>query len=328
MLDPMAIKTPHFIQIQPIDQGGVRNELLRGLLSPVAHTSPKYLYDTLGSRLFEAITELPEYYPTRTEAQIFALHGDAIAACMPQHATLVDLGAGNCAKAANLFSRLMPRRYVAVDISTDFLRNAMECLQRRYPGLDMLGIGADFSTGLLLPPAAGDAQLDARVLFYPGSSIGNFTPDEALQFLRSMHAACGVALGSGLLIGVDLVKGHAELEAAYDDALGVTAAFNRNLLLHINRLCEADFCLPDWRHVALFNDDASRIEMHLQAIRAVTVCWPGGQRAFALGERIHTENSYKWTLDSFSNLLHLSGFHQCQYWMDPGQRFAVFWAGC
>jgi uncharacterized SAM-dependent methyltransferase len=127
---------------------------------------------------------------------------------------------------------------------------------------------------------------------------------------------------------VDLVKDPTELQAAYDDALGVTAAFNRNLLLHINRLCETDFCLPDWRHVALFNAEVSRIEMHLQATRAVTVCWAGGQRAFSLGERIHTENSYKWTLERFSDLLHRSGFRQCCHWTDPGARFAVFWAAC
>ena len=149
------------------------------------------------------------------------------------------------------------------------------------------------STPISSPLSGCDPQTDVRVLFYPGSSIGNFAPDEALVFLRSVHAACGSRPGSGLLIGVDLVKDTVELEAAYDDALGVTAAFNRNLLLHINRLCGTDFAVPDWRHVALFNTAASRIEMHLQATRAVTVRWADGARAFALGERIHTENSYK-----------------------------------
>ena len=321
------MKKPQFIQLHHTDHSRVRDELLRGLSSPAAHASPKYLYDTLGSRLFEAITELPEYYPTRTEASIFALHSEAMAKHVPLGATLVDLGAGNCAKAASLFNRFVPSRYVAVDISVEFLRNALDCLQRRYPALDMVGVGLDFSAGLTLPPEAGDPQADARVLFYPGSSIGNFSPDEALIFLGSVRTACGTQRGSGLLIGVDLVKGTAELEAAYDDALGVTAAFNRNLLLHINRLCATDFFLPDWRHVGLFNTTESRIEMHLEATRPVTVCWPGGQRKFALGERIHTENSYKWTLDGFSELLHHAGFEARRHWTDPAQRFAVFWAG-
>jgi L-histidine N-alpha-methyltransferase len=324
------MKKPVFLQIHQSDNAGVRDELLLGLQSPQAHTSPKYLYDALGSRLFEAITELPEYYPTRTEADIFATHGDAMARHVPPGATLVDLGAGNCAKAASLFGRFAPGRYVAVDISVEFLRNALECLQRQYPALDMVGVGVDFSTGLELPPEVqshtGGPQIDTRVLFYPGSSIGNFAPQDALAFLRSLHAACGTQPGSGLLIGVDLVKATTTLEAAYDDALGVTAAFNRNLLLHINRLCATDFHLPDWSHVALFNTAQSRIEMHLQATRAVTVRWPGGARAFALGERIHTENSYKWTLDSFAALLVQAGFDQPVHWTDAQQRFAVFYS--
>lgn len=320
------MKSPLFIQRHQEDLALVRAELLRGLQAAAAHTSPKYLYDALGSRLFEAITELPEYYPTRTEASIFAAYGQAMAACAPRGATLIDLGAGNCAKAASLFQRFAPKRYVAVDISVDFLRNALECLQRQYPALDMVGVGLDFSAGLALPAEAGAADEGPRVLFYPGSSIGNFTPEEALGFLRSVRTACGPVAGSGLLIGVDLVKGTAELEAAYDDALGVTAAFNRNLLPHINRLAGTDFALADWGHVALYNVAASRIEMHLQAQRAVTVRWPGGERRFAAGERIHTENSYKWTVEGFSKLLSNAGFASSNAWTDEAKRFAVFWA--
>lgn len=321
------MKQPTFIQLYRPNEANVRAELLLGLSRSSAHISPKYLYDALGSRLFEAITELPEYYPTRTEAAIFASHGDAMASDAPRRATLVDLGAGNCAKASSLFGRLAPSRYVAVDISIDFLRGALDNLQRHHPALDMVGVGMDFSGGLVLPTDAGNPQTDPRVLFYPGSSIGNFTPDEALVFLRSVRTACGLHPGSGLLIGVDLVKATAELEAAYDDALGVTAAFNRNLLLHVNRLCDTNFELPDWRHVALFNITESRIEMHLEATRAVTVRWADGARTFALGERIHTENSYKWTLENFSALLSQAGFQNNRHWTDPEQRFAVFWAG-
>lgn len=319
------MNTPRFFQLHHEDRDAVRQELLAGLLATPARTSPKYLYDALGSRLFEAITALPEYYPTRTEAAILAAQGAALAACLPRGATLIDLGAGNCAKAASLFDLLAPARYVAVDISVDFLRDALQTLQYRYPALDMVGVGLDFSTGLALPGTLDDAAAP-RVLFYPGSSIGNFTPVQALGFLRSVHAACGPAPGSGLLIGVDLVKDTAELEAAYDDALGVTAAFNRNLLPHINRLAGTDFALADWRHVALFNTALSRIEMHLEAQRALTVRWPGGVRAFATGERIHTENSYKWTMAGFETLLQDAGFHGARAWTDPQQRFAVYWA--
>jgi dimethylhistidine N-methyltransferase len=323
------MKTPYFIQLYHEDLAAIRQELLEGLQAPHAHTSPKFLYDALGSRLFEAITELPEYYPTRTEAAIFQTHGQAMASRVPPHATLIDLGAGNCNKAASLFERFAPARYVAVDISVNFLKNALECLQRQYPALDMVGIGMDFSSRFDLPEQAGSAQ-DSRILFYPGSSIGNFTPDQALAFLKDVHRACGTAAGSGLLIGVDLVKDHAELQAAYDDALGVTAAFNRNLLPHINRLVGSDMQLADWRHMALFNPQDSRIEMHLLANRDLTVTWPGGSRAFAKDARIHTENSYKWTVDGFKQLLQEAGFAQAEVWTDAPHpahgRFAVMWA--
>lgn len=323
-------RTPRFVQLHHEDRAAVRDELLQGLRAPRALTAPKYLYDALGSRLFDAITELPEYYPTRTEAAIFAAHAPEMAARLPADATLVDLGAGNCEKAARLFDILRPARYVAVDISVDYLRHALACLQRQHPALDMVGVGMDFSQSLTLPPDAGRGS--PRVLFYPGSSIGNFTPDAALRFLRQAHACIlEGAAGGSLLIGVDLVKPAGILEPAYDDALGVTAAFNRNLLPHINRLTGTDFQLADWRHVAFFNAAASRIEMHLEATQAVTVRWPDtasatsfSERRFAAGERIHTENSYKWLQADFDALLHTAGFRDTQVWTDPDGWFAVF----
>jgi len=311
---------PEFIALHHEDPAAVRAELVAGLLAPVAFTSPKYLYDALGSRLFEAITELPEYYPTRTEAAIFKAHAPAMAALQPTAATLVDLGAGNCAKAAALFETFAPARYVAIDISVDFLRQALGSWQAQYPALPMLGVGMDFSSTLALPPQAGDGP---KVLFYPGSSIGNFTPEDALVFLQQARRACD---GGGLLIGVDLLKPRPLLEAAYDDALGVTAAFNRNLLLHLNPLIGSDFQLADWQHVAFFNETASRIEMHLEALRAVHVRWPGGERHFAPGERIHTENSYKWRQADFAQLLQAAGFSSTRAWTDERGWFAVFWA--
>ncbi|MDO8459083.1 MAG: L-histidine N(alpha)-methyltransferase [Burkholderiaceae bacterium] len=316
---------PAFVQLHFDDQAAVRAELERGLLADNAFTSPKYLYDALGSRLFEAITELPEYYPTRTEAAIVDAFLPAMAAAVGTGHTLIDLGAGNCAKAARLFSALQPSRYVAVDISVNFLKQALTSLQRQFPGLPMLGVGMDFSTTLVLPPEVGTGS---RLFFYPGSSIGNFTPEQALPFLRQIHAACqqdGVHSG-GVLLGVDLVKPTAVLQAAYDDALGVTAAFNRNMLLHINQLLGSDFNIAQWRHRALFNTAFSRIEMHLDAMQDLTVRWPGGERHFAQGESIHTENSYKYTADGFTSLLSSAGFQGVQHWQDEAAQFCLFWA--
>jgi len=241
-----------------------------------------------------------------------------MAAHLPAQAALVDLGAGNCAKAARLFEVFRPARYVAVDISAEFLGQALSGLQRQFPSLAMVGVGMDFSSTLVLPAEAGPGP---RTLFYPGSSIGNFTPAEALAFLRQAHAQCA---GGALLIGVDLVKDRAVLEPAYDDPLQVTAAFNRNMLLHFNRLAGTDFHLSEWSHRAFFNTAESRIEMHLVAGRDLTVAWPGGERRFAAGETIHTENSYKWRIDEFANLLEAAGFRTPRHWTDERGWFAVF----
>ena len=297
-------------------------EAATGLLQDRAALPPKFFYDAQGSRLFDAITELAEYYPTRTEAGIFATHGrpiaDAVRQCTGDNPAIVDLGAGNCAKGAALFPLLAPRRYVAVDISADYVATALAQLRREHPALDMVGVGLDFSTRLELP---ADLAGPRALVFYPGSSIGNFDPASALALLRQAHA---VAAGGALLIGVDLVKSADVLEAAYDDALGVTAAFNLNLLRHLNTLLGTDFDLRQWRHVALFNHVESRIEMHLESRTAQWVRWPGGERHFARGERIHTENSYKWTLDGFASLLREAGFTSPQHWTDERNWFGVF----
>lgn len=293
----------------------IRDELIAGLSAPQATASPKYLYDALGSKLFEAICELPEYYPTRTEAAIFQRHGADIAESVGRGVTLIDLGAGNCAKAASLFPLLSPTQYVPIDISADFLREAVQRLAQRFPQIDMLPLGMDFSAALTLPQ---QVQTGRRLFFYPGSSIGNFHPDEALAFLRRLRAADGE-----LLIGIDLVKDHATLDAAYDDALGVTASFNLNLLNHLNRLLAADFDPRQWRHRGFFNAALSRIEMHLEARQALTVRWRGGERRFAEGERIHTENSYKYTPDSFAALLRAAGYRPAQTWTDDAGWFMV-----
>lgn len=311
---------PLLIQLHQSDPEAIRAELLAGLAAEPAMIAPKFLYDALGARLFAAITELPEYYPTRTEAAIFAAHAMEMARALPAFDTLVDLGAGNCEKAARLFAPFAVQRYVAVDISVDYLAESLERIRHRHPHMALAGIGMDFSARLELP---GEIGAGPRLIFYPGSSIGNFTPEAALAFLRDAHAA---AQGGGLLIGVDLVKPVEVLEAAYDDPLQVTAAFNRNLLLIVRRLAGADFRLDDWKHVAFFNRAASRIEMHLEAVRDVTVRWPGGERRFAAGARIHTENSYKWRREDFAALLESAGFRELRCWTDEREWFAVFGA--
>lgn len=293
-----------------------REELAACLGRAQASVPPKYFYDTQGSKIFEAICALDEYYPTRTEFSIFRQHGAAIAATAGQGTTLIDLGAGNCAKAASLLSVLRPRSYVPVDISAAFLRQAVAPLVQSFPDLPIHPIELDFSEGFALPPLV--QALPQKLFFYPGSSLGNFAPLQALRFLRSIHAH-----GGDLLLGLDLVKDTPTLEAAYSDALGVTAAFNLNLLRHINRTLGSDFALADWAHHAFFNTAHSRIEMHLQARRACRVIWPGGVREFAKGETIHTENCYKFTRDSVTDLLSRAGFGQVTCWSDPARKFLV-----
>jgi len=318
--DTPAMAQPRFIEVDAPGAQDARVELAAGLCERPARVAPKYFYDALGSRLFEAITELPEYYPTRTERAIFDREGPAMAAAAGAVSTLVDLGAGSCRKAARLLPVLQPKRYVAVDISVDYLRVALADLQREFPGIEMTGVGLDFSQHLRLPEGVAPGP---RLLFYPGSSIGNFAPDQAQQFLRQCHAA---AAGGSLLIGVDLVKPKAVLERAYDDPLQVTAAFNRNVLRRLNALLGCDARLEDFAHVALFDEATSRIEMHLQARRALTLRWPGGERQLAAGERIHTENSYKYSVEGFDELLRHAGFTRTTCWTDAQRWFAVFLA--
>jgi len=310
----------------PRQNARLRRELAAGLLQPQACIAPKFFYDALGSRLFEAITELPEYYPSRTEAAIFVEHLPAIRQALGQDFTLIDLGCGSCAKAGKLFhAGVLPACYVAVDISVDFLRDSLQHLQRELPAIRMIGLGLDFTDELLLPD---DLPLARRMFFYPGSSIGNFDPPEAGRFLRRLAARLDPS--GGLLIGVDLIKDKALLDAAYDDALGVTAAFNRNLLRHVNARLDADFQIGDWRHAAYYNANDMRIEMHLEARRALTASWPDTDgrrlRHFAAGERIHTENSYKYSPEGFTALLASSGFTDVQVWTDPRNWFALFFA--
>ena len=314
----MTKNRSEFIQLYQASAHRLRTELSAGLLAESAFASPKFFYDELGSKLFAAICELAEYYPSHTETSIFDTHLSEIAEVIGKGSTLIDLGAGNCVKAARLFAALQPAQYVPVDISVDFLRAAVSDLQQRFPHIKMTGLGMDFSSALQLPDAVRQSK---RLFFYPGSSIGNFTPDEAGAFFRRLRAACDS--DGGLLIGVDLIKTPEILNAAYNDALGVTAAFNLNLLLHLNKLLGANFDIREWRHYSFFNTVQSRIEMYLEAKHTLTVKWPGGERRFGEGERIHTENSYKYTPDNFVQLLQQSEFRVTRAWSDARNWFMV-----
>lgn len=315
---PVAPAAPRFHQLHSESAQTVKQELMSGLLAPQANISPKFLYDELGSSLFSAITQLPEYYPTRCEAEIFQKHAAEIARHVGPVDTMIDLGAGDCAKAERLFPHLEPDQYVPVDISVEYLRTAVNRLGGRYPDMDIVAVGLDFFEQMNLPQDVGTAR---RLFFYPGSSIGNLTPDHASSLLTRVRRQCP---DGGMLLGVDLLKPREILEPAYDDALRVTAAFNLNMLRHANQIIGANFDVSHWTHVALFNEAQSRIEMHLQADLDVAVAWPGGQREFLRGDRIHTENSYKYRPSAFKALLERAGFRNIRYWTDTREWFAVF----
>ena len=312
-----------FINRLTRDTSAERRAIAAGLLAEPAAISPKYFYDSVGCALFAAICELPEYYPTRTERAIFVLHRADIAETVGIGKQFVDLGAGDCCKAQSWLPFLASSRYVAVDIAGEALAHALARMAPEFPELELVGIVADFTQGLDLRQELGEAP---SVFFYPGSSIGNYTPAEARRFLADIHLHCIAAPGSGLLIGVDTKKDAHRLAAAYDDAIGVTAAFNRNVLRHVNRLLPADFDPEAFTHVARYNEDDGRVEMHLEANKRHVVRVNGATRTFEAGERIHTENSYKYAPAEFTAILQDAGFARVRCWQDPARDFAVFYA--
>ncbi len=307
-----------------------RDRLLAGLRASPAHIEPKYFYDELGCALYAAICQLDEYYPTRTERAIFQANRLAIAAMISagrspgacDGGTLVDLGAGDCCKAQSWIPFLSLRRYLAVDIAAPEISVALEKMSADFPEVEMVGLATDFSRSIEIPD---DLLVGPRIFFYPGSSIGNFVPDDAVRFLRDIRTAIGTSRGC-LVIGVDAKKDQAVLDAAYDDVLGVTAAFNLNALRHINRVLGSNFDCADWRHVGFYNSDAGRVEMYLEAKVETEVQLDGLARKFARGERIHSENSYKYHRREFEVLLSSAGFSQISCWTDDAQAFWVFCA--
>jgi dimethylhistidine N-methyltransferase len=295
--------------------------LLTGLSSRPRALPAKFFYDAEGSALFEKICDLPEYYPTRTDMAILERDAAAMADRIGADAELIEFGAGSSRKVRTLLGALVrPRRYVPIDISGEHLTQAIEPLAADYPGLSIRPLIADYTRPFALPsPAAGTRR---RVGFFPGSTVGNFTPEEAIVFL---HRAAGLLAGGGLLIGVDLVKEPARLHAAYNDAAGVTAAFNLNLLARANRETASDFDLARFAHYAFYNAPLSRIEMHLVSRRRQTVTVLGRSFGFAEGEAIHTENSYKYTVESFRALAETAGFLPGPVWTDAERLFSVHW---
>jgi len=305
------------------DAAGEERALVEGLRRHPASIAPRYFYDRLGSALYAAICELPEYYPTRTERAIFAGHREAIARAIGIGSQFVDLGAGDSCKAEGWLPFVAPSRYLAVDAAEDALARSLARLADAFPEVDVGGVVADFTEGLDL-----ESDLDARpaTFFYPGSSIGNFSPADARALLASVHRHCATRPGSGLLIGVDTKKDAMRLVRAYADPTGVTAAFNRNALNHVNRRIGSDFRPDAWRHVGLWNASASRVELHLEASSAQVVSIGGEPRRFEEGERIHTENAYKYAPDDFEALLREAGFAAIRRWQDDEGAFAVFHA--
>ncbi len=315
--------------------GDFARELMAGLARQPRSLAPKFFYDEVGSALFDRICELPEYYPTRTELALLQRHAQEMADCIGPDAEIVEFGAGSSHKIRLLLDALArPRRFIPIDISADHLQAAAARLRVDYPGLDVQPVAADFTQGLELPQVAAGQSPARRVGFFPGSSIGNFTPEEALVFLgdaaRLLSGADAVQGGSerapaGLLIGVDLVKDPVVLHAAYNDAAGVTAAFNLNMLARANRELGADFQLDRFAHYAFYEPRLQRIEMHLISRCAQQVRLCGQVFKFADGEALHTENSHKFTVDGFRILAGRAGWRPSRVWCDPEGLFSLHW---
>jgi len=292
--------------------------VVAGLRKPRKELPCRFFYDAEGSVLFDRICELPEYYPTRTETTLLRTHARDIAQKMGSGIELIEFGAGSLQKVGILLNALKdPHAYVPIDISGDYLRVMAAKLMGAHPGLSVCPVVADFMQPLRLP--ASDAR---RVGFFPGSTIGNLDRGEALTFLRRVAS---LVKGGGLLIGVDLVKDPAILHAAYNDAAGVTEAFNKNILARANRELGADFDLDAFVHYAFCNPAMQRIEMHLMSLKRQKVTVAGESFAFAEGETIHTENSHKYTPEGFADLAREAGFTPQNVWFDPERLFSVHW---
>jgi len=299
---------------RPLELANFRNDVVAGLSLPQKSLPPKYFYDAAGSRLFARICRLPEYYLTRAELALTRRHLPAIVRFAGRGCQLVEYGSGEGVKSRMLIRALRPSVYVPIDISEDALLAAARGLAREFPWLRVAPLVGDFSRPLDIRVRRGTPS----VVYFPGSTIGNLAPEEAHAFLSMSR---GVAVR--MLVGVDLKKAPALLHAAYNDAAGVTAAFNLNLLARINRELGADFDPRRWRHYAFYNPAQGRIEMHLVALAAQRVRLGSHRWRFAAGETIHTENSYKYSLDGFRELAAKAGFRSARVWTDRRGLFAL-----
>ncbi|WP_338445490.1 L-histidine N(alpha)-methyltransferase [Pelagerythrobacter marensis] len=308
-----------------LDSDGVdrafRGDVLDGLRQPQKAIPARWLYDEAGSELFEDITRLEEYYPTRAETEILRDRGAEFAAEIGPGRAVVEFGSGSSVKTPLLLEAIAPAAYVPLDISGDFLRAAARDLADKFPGLPVYPVEADFMREVALPDAVADSP---KLGFFPGSTIGNMVPRTAVNLLRTMRATLGA--DSKLLIGMDLIKDPAVLEAAYDDAAGVTAQFNLNLARRINRELGGTIPVDDLRHVARWNDDFARVEMHLEAQRALTFTVAGETFTLARGETIHTENSHKFSRRSANALLLAGEWTPVRRWKDSEGRFSLILA--
>lgn len=293
-------------------------ELLSGLDRAEKTIDPKFFYDERGSQLFDRITTLPEYYLTRTEIDILTRHAEAIADYMDVNPVLIEPGAGNCSKVRYLLESVRPAVYLPQDISADFLYHTAGDLVRLYPWLRVHPLIGDFSTGIALPDSLPAGR---RVVFYPGSTIGNFEPRSAIRFLRGLRELVGS--DGGLVIGVDLQKDPDILNAAYNDAEGITAEFNLNILANVNKILGIKIPLGNFSHHAFYNTDEHRIEMHLVSECHQKVQCHGSCLDFSAGERIRTEYSYKYTEQDFARLALEAGFTLTKSWLDDEGLFSV-----
>lgn len=296
-------------------------EALAGLGATVKTLPSKYFYDDLGSELFERICEVPEYYVTRVETALLRDIADDAAKAIGPGAKIIEYGTGSSEKINILLSSLdNPAAFIGVDISGAALQGVTQAMAKRFPALDVHAVCADFTQPFDLPDMVG-AGAGAKVVFFPGSTLGNFDPDLALEFMANAVRMAGP--GGGMLIGIDLKKDEAVLNAAYDDAQGVTAQFNLNLLRRLNNECGADFDLAAFSHRAFYNADAGRVEMHLVSQRAQTVSLGGQTIAFAKDETIRTESSYKYSVSEFQNLSRRAGFTPVHAWTDAEHLFSI-----
>jgi L-histidine Nalpha-methyltransferase len=298
-----------------------RADVLAGLTRRPRAIPARWFYDRRGSELFEDITELPEYYPTRTERAILEVACPEVARIAGKGRAVVEFGSGSSTKTPILLRAVAPSAYVPIDISGDFLRESSRQLSHAFPDLLVLPFEADFMKPLTLPRTIADAP---KLGFFPGSTIGNMIPLMAVDLLRAMRASLGE--GAMLLIGMDRIKDEETLVSAYDDAAGVTAAFNMNLIERINRELDGTIPADAFRHQAIWNDDRGRIEMHLEAVRDADFTVDGRDFAIAAGETIHTENSHKYGTRDAHILLRSGGWTPIEMWTDPDDRFALYLA--